>query len=249
MWVVPTTPAGDAYERWQGRADPAHQRLQTSPGADGRSACLRERRRRGVRCGAFVEKLYLRRRTPRADRKRRASRSSISASRCRSAVSSPTAESSGVPAKPMSACAAARRVSTRSAPSASSLILTSSPACRPSRRRNSAGRTKRPRASNRAVPRMRSMWENDSASHQGTDVGRTWPTRRLADSTGLPLPATAARAHKGHEATPEPRKSPGFSRTLDHAPGEIRTPDLRFRRPTLYPAELRALAASESRPS
>ena len=94
---------------------------------------------------------------------------------------------------------------------------------------NSAGRTKRPRASNRAVPRMRPMWENDSASHQGTDVGRTWPTRRLADSTGLPLPATAARAHKGHEATPEPRKSPGFSRTLDHAPGEIRTPDLRFR--------------------
>src|SRR5207245_5404507 len=27
---------------------------------------------------------------------------------------------------------------------------------------------------------------------------------------------------------------------LSHAPGEIRTPDLRFRRPTLYPAELRA---------
>jgi hypothetical protein len=26
------------------------------------------------------------------------------------------------------------------------------------------------------------------------------------------------------------------------APGEIRTPDLRFRRPTLYPAELRALS-------
>jgi hypothetical protein len=29
---------------------------------------------------------------------------------------------------------------------------------------------------------------------------------------------------------------------LCNAPGEIRTPDLRFRRPTLYPAELRALA-------
>jgi hypothetical protein len=33
------------------------------------------------------------------------------------------------------------------------------------------------------------------------------------------------------------------------APGEIRTPDLRFRRPTLYPAELRALAALTARPS
>ena len=30
------------------------------------------------------------------------------------------------------------------------------------------------------------------------------------------------------------------SRHSSHAPGEIRTPDLRFRRPTLYPAELRA---------
>jgi hypothetical protein len=29
------------------------------------------------------------------------------------------------------------------------------------------------------------------------------------------------------------------------APGEIRTPDLRFRRPTLYPAELRALAGKK----
>jgi hypothetical protein len=36
---------------------------------------------------------------------------------------------------------------------------------------------------------------------------------------------------------------------LMSAPGEIRTPDLRFRRPTLYPAELRALAVSEARPS
>ena len=35
----------------------------------------------------------------------------------------------------------------------------------------------------------------------------------------------------------KPRRSGGFL----SAPGEIRTPDLRFRRPTLYPAELRAL--------
>jgi hypothetical protein len=25
MWVVPTTLAGDAYERWNVRADPAHE--------------------------------------------------------------------------------------------------------------------------------------------------------------------------------------------------------------------------------
>ena len=31
------------------------------------------------------------------------------------------------------------------------------------------------------------------------------------------------------------------SHQQENAPGEIRTPDLRFRRPTLYPAELRAL--------
>jgi hypothetical protein len=31
-----------------------------------------------------------------------------------------------------------------------------------------------------------------------------------------------------------------LSEALSSAPGEIRTPDLRFRRPTLYPAELRA---------
>ncbi len=31
-----------------------------------------------------------------------------------------------------------------------------------------------------------------------------------------------------------------FSRGNDGAPGEIRTPDLRIRSPTLYPAELRA---------
>jgi hypothetical protein len=36
-------------------------------------------------------------------------------------------------------------------------------------------------------------------------------------------------------------KNTGDLRDFSYAPGEIRTPDLRFRRPTLYPAELRAL--------
>src|SRR5207248_11603671 len=35
-------------------------------------------------------------------------------------------------------------------------------------------------------------------------------------------------------------EKPTVSRAFQSAPGEIRTPDLRFRRPTLYPAELRA---------
>ncbi len=37
-------------------------------------------------------------------------------------------------------------------------------------------------------------------------------------------------------------RKPTVSSEFSYAPGEIRTPDLRFRRPTLYPAELRALA-------
>ena len=36
-------------------------------------------------------------------------------------------------------------------------------------------------------------------------------------------------------------QTPVFTGDSCSAPGEIRTPDLRFRRPTLYPAELRAL--------
>ena len=147
---------------------------------------LREKRCRGVRSGASVEQLYLRLRTSRADWKRRASRSSISVSRCRAAVSSSTADSSGEPANPMSACAAARRVSTRSAPSASSVILTSSPACRPSRRRSSAGRTRRPRASSRAVPRMRPCGKRIARPTKGptwVTQGRGWPHIPVARSS------------------------------------------------------------------
>jgi hypothetical protein len=191
------------------------------------------------------QRLYLRRRTALPDRKRRASRSSSSASRFRSAVSSSTADSSAVPASPMSAWAAARRVSTRSAPSVSSLILTSSPACKPRRRRSSAGRTNRPRASSRAVPRMGVMWDKDIASHKWARRGQTRATRRSmktaprdknADRCPTQLPDASCETARAIGT----RKSPA-ERGFYSAPGEIRTPDLRFRRPTLYPAELRAL--------
>ena len=181
----------------------------------------------------------MRRRTPRADRKRRISRSSISVSRCRSAVSSSTADASAVPANPMSACAAARRVSTRSAPSASSVILTSSPACKPSRRRNSAGRTKRPRASSRAVPRMRLMWEKDSASHQTIEVGlagvRTPPGGPTA------FPAAVARCTprdvRGH---PGRKKAPLC--------GAFVTRPERFELPTFGSVDRRSIQLSYGRP-
>src|SRR2546429_7449144 len=50
-------------------------------------------------------------------------------------------------------------------------------------------------------------------------------------------------AHKyGGRTARRPKKSPALAGLFTSAPGEIRTPDLRFRRPTLYPAELRARA-------
>jgi hypothetical protein len=58
--------------------------------------------------------------------------------------------------------------------------------------------------------------------------------------------ATNRGANRGCSGVPllrGERKSPA-KRGFCSAPGEIRTPDLRFRRPTLYPAELRALAES-----
>jgi hypothetical protein len=90
-------------------------------------------------------------RRPRA--RRAASRSSASASRDRSARSSSRTPWPGGPASPIRARAAARRLSMRRTPSASSLIRTSSPAFKPSRRRSSTGRTRRPRSSRRAFPR------------------------------------------------------------------------------------------------
>jgi hypothetical protein len=56
------------------------------------------------------------------------------------------------------------------------------------------------------------------------------------------LPVTVAR-RRSSSAVREPER-PETTMVVGYlasAPGEIRTPDLRFRRPTLYPAELRAL--------
>ncbi len=52
-----------------------------------------------------------------------------------------------------------------------------------------------------------------------------------------------SHAHEAAQrrANPDPLAlGSGFDRDKNGAPGEIRTPDLRFRRPTLYPAELLA---------
>jgi hypothetical protein len=66
-----------------------------------------------------------------------------------------------------------------------------------------------------------------------------------AGATASPKPAAyAPNGPHGRwpvlERTPAPKSGPGFVLEAYGAPGEIRTPDLRFRRPTLYPAELLA---------
>jgi hypothetical protein len=172
----------------------------------------------------------LRWRTTRADRNLRASRSSISVSGCRSAVSSSTADASGVPASPISARAAARRVSTRSAPSASSLILTSSPACKPTRRRNSAGRTN-----------LNARGHPVVLSHARVHVGQAYrvpqawakPGRLRGESkTARRCPGQLPDVRRKHASAVQARKAKSPARRgFWSAPGEIRTPDLRFRRP------------------
>jgi hypothetical protein len=57
-----------------------------------------------------------------------------------------------------------------------------------------------------------------------------WAVRSAGSSAHLP-------------GIPQAQKNPALAGLFSDAPGEIRTPDLRFRRPTLYPAEL--LAQSE----
>ena len=79
-----------------------------------------------------------------------------------------------------------------------------------------------------------------------TSIGRlrTWPRdrprpRRGARRTDLGRkPGQRRSPNRIHAAND--RLIPHSSAPFSHAPGEIRTPDLRFRRPTLYPAELRA---------
>jgi hypothetical protein len=65
-------------------------------------------------------------------------------------------------------------------------------------------------------------------------VGRIGDRLRCIDGDGTPYVVELIRASQGPDSTSKP--------AISSAPGEIRTPDLRFRRPTLYPAELRAHA-------
>jgi hypothetical protein len=55
-----------------------------------------------------------------------------------------------------------------------------------------------------------------------------------------PISGRIGEISQSRHNSPETKTPP--ERGFPSAPGEIRTPDLRFRRPTLYPAELRALS-------
>jgi len=100
----------------------------------------------------------------------------------RSAARSSSTGWSRDPASPIRACAAVRRLSTRSEPSLSSLILTSSPGFKPSRFRKSAGRTSLPRSSSLAFPLMGNMWEILSVAHVMSQMGHAGPNRTGARS-------------------------------------------------------------------
>ena len=89
-------------------------------------------------------------------------------------------------------------------------------------------------------------------------IERHYRTRRDGASAGIASRLAAFEAEHGAnpgqvgdvQATIGPRarrgllarnwKAPRLRGSKQSAPGEIRTPDLRFRRPTLYPAELLA---------
>src|SRR5581483_11143013 len=76
----------------------------------------------------------------------------------------------------------------------------------------------------------------------------TWPVGGL-NSPFIEAQDTPASGQIGDMLqnwhTSQEQKSPAV-RGFCSAPGEIRTPDLRFRRPTLYPAELRARRVDSS---
>jgi hypothetical protein len=106
---------------------------------------------------------------------RSASASSAAACSRRSAARSSSTEESGDPASPIRARAAVRRLTIRSEPPLSSLIVTSSPGFRPSRFRKSAGRTSRPRSSSLVFPLRRLMWEIIPSAHAWISVGSAAP--------------------------------------------------------------------------
>ena len=99
----------------------------------------------------------------------------------------------------------------------------------------------------------RTGWEEGSSrvnlAHQigrrARSTRKMWPEEPLA--TQDPTPILGAHPGRQHDSAESSRsaKSPA-ERGFYNAPGEIRTPDLRFRRPTLYPAELRALTVQRT---
>lgn len=125
-----------------------------------------------------------------ANQKREQSRRVEHVAGCRPRRSSSGERNPPGPASPISDRAAPLRVSTRSTP-ASSVIATSSPGLRPSRRRYSAGRTRRPFSSRRAVPRERGMWDPATPSHLAGQCGTD--RERLPGSVCADRSATNAR--------------------------------------------------------
>jgi hypothetical protein len=82
-----------------------------------------------------------------------------------------------------------------------------------------------------------SAWPASGIRSRGPKRKPVPPVRRPAPPGSVRGPALLQRAARK-------RKTRRFRR-VPSAPERIRTSDLRFRRPTLYPAELRALAASK----
>ena len=89
---------------------------------------------------------------------------------------------------------------------------------------------------------QRMSWQGMEASRdQSCALTATLGSPRLAESRP---PGGKRRRQNSPPRSLETRKDPDF-RIFSSAPEGIRTPDLRFRRPTLYPAELRARANAE----
>jgi hypothetical protein len=101
-----------------------------------------------------------------------------------------------------------RRLSIRSEPSLSSLILTSSPGFTPSRSRKSAGRTSRPRSSSLAFPLRRRTWETIARAHIWSQVGQAQAGLNRRTSSDDRNRLRAGRRRINASATPRSRCSP-----------------------------------------
>ena len=109
---------------------------------------------------------------------------------------------------------------------------------RPTRRpRSTRARPPCARRHSRAPGRARvvAFTSAPPSTPSASPAGRPRSRRRSFALPFAPAPTALSASRSRDEENPT---GAGFS---SDAPGEIRTPDLRFRRPTLYPAELRAL--------